>query len=1227
MQVVMQVDGVKSKTLRTVLIIVLISIHSIGLFSFNQTCEADGPPTLYVGEGELYTSIQDAIDNSSAGYRIVVYSGTYSGNLTIAHKLDLFGEDKSNTKIVGNGNVDVIKIYAANVNISHFTIENSGSTNNNAIIKAESGNSIITDNRISNGYHGILINNSNGHLIYDNEITNNNGDGVRLITSSLNDNISYNTITGNHNGIYLYISQSNNIYENKIQSNEGHGIFLNKTCHDARIKRNNVSNNNQNGIYLNDYSNSSIISNNEIYSNKESGIVLENCSVTTISNANTVNGNTNYGIMIVGSNNNVYNNIISYNKKDGVYLTADDNTTIFSNNAISHNTLAGIRLYNSTDGRIYGNEIYNNGQYGAYLDFFTKGNRIWNNYFHDNTQNAVDKSINLNTWQFTQSGPNIVGGPDISGNYWDDFDESIEEAYDNNNDGFADSAYAIYGSNKDNGPLLDVTPPSIDTPQVSPSSQSIGDYTNISVIVTDNTEVRNVYLVVTDPNEQTSNFSITQNKTGNTYFCNKQFLSVGNYSFRITAKDPRNWANSSNVTFYMHEGEPPIIVDNTLTTGSPYSSFTFNTTVTSSETSVSNVEVYVIWNHTGEWKNQSLNDITGNYFERTVSLNKSIDDLRYHFYARDTWGNAVTGENKTVTITDTQTPSIKIERYGSSFEDFPNSHTFGVTVTDDSAVSDVYIEYWYNGSNNMKSDMDYMGNNYYKKVIFSEVALDNIYCVIYANDTSGNSNNTKNPTAISGGPYSGSVLTEITFNGTDSFDLDGEITNYLWNFGDGTTGNISAPTHTYYSNGNYVITLTVTDNDDRTHTSTTQASIINFTKIETSDYTINSVSSTYNLNLTKKFYGYDTDGDGVVDTFFDPNDKLTSVHNCHVNISGIISFLLSVDDDEIPECLWNTFSDEITPVSYFKIQVDDDDIVEDDENEQATMTIIVDKANWIYIEVNDKYPDSPLTVERGDGDIIYSDMIWRKNGKIYVLDDPDTKYRFFFENIFPELENPIFSPVDGGLINENSTTITISYNTQVTIVYAAFGSSQIESNLVTTDNKVFTYTPLPYLDDGVYTLEIDAQALHGNDYVSSSTTYIYFAYAEPPQESFIEKNWMWIALGVTITILVTAFFAFKYKLVIIDDFIYIKNKKILPFFRTIIFGPVSVNVDSDNISKAEFYIDGKLKDALTNPPYLWKWNEKAYLKHTLETKIYDKEGNDTSSGEMMFYIFNPFKSR
>ena len=92
-----------------------------------------------------------------------------------------------------------------------------------------------------------------------------------------------------------------------------------------------------------------------------------------------------------------------------------------------------------------------------------------------------------------------------------------------------------------------------------------------------------------------------------------------------------------------------------------------------------------------------------------------------------------------------------------------------------------------------------------------------------------------------------------------------------------------------------------------------------------------------------------------------------------------------------------------------------------------------------------------------------------------------------------------------------------------------------------------------------------------------------------------------------------------------DDFIYIKIKKILPFFRTIIFGQVSVNANNTDIAKAEFYVDGKLKETLTSPPYLWKWDEKAFLKHTLETKVYDREGNSASSGEMTFYIFNPSK--
>jgi hypothetical protein len=78
----------------------------------------------------------------------------------------------------------------------------------------------------------------------------------------------------------------------------------------------------------------------------------------------------------------------------------------------------------------------------------------------------------------------------------------------------------------------------------------------------------------------------------------------------------------------------------------------------------------------------------------------------------------------------------------------------------------------------------------------------------------------------------------------------------------------------------------------------------------------------------------------------------------------------------------------------------------------------------------------------------------------------------------------------------------------------------------------------------------------------------------------------------------------------------------MPFFKPVIVGPMSIRIDDQNLRKAEFYVDGALKGETTTFPYLWQWNEKAFMKHTMETKVYDEEGNGISSGEMEFYIFN-----
>ena len=52
-----------------------------------------------------------------------------------------------------------------------------------------------------------------------------------------------------------------------------------------------------------------------------------------------------------------------------------------------------------------------------------------------------------------------------------------------------------------------------------------------------------------------------------------------------------------------------------------------------------------------------------------------------------------------------------------------------------------------------------------------------------------------------------------TFNGTTSFDNDGTVNSYAWNFGDGGTATGPNPSHNYTSGGDKTVTLSVTDDD------------------------------------------------------------------------------------------------------------------------------------------------------------------------------------------------------------------------------------------------------------------------------------------------------------------------------------------------------------------------------------------------------------------------------
>jgi PKD repeat protein len=67
-------------------------------------------------------------------------------------------------------------------------------------------------------------------------------------------------------------------------------------------------------------------------------------------------------------------------------------------------------------------------------------------------------------------------------------------------------------------------------------------------------------------------------------------------------------------------------------------------------------------------------------------------------------------------------------------------------------------------------------------------------------------------------PTSGTAPLLVTFTGTGT-DSDGTIASYAWTFGDGGTSALQNPTHSFASAGSFTASLTVTDNNGATGSS------------------------------------------------------------------------------------------------------------------------------------------------------------------------------------------------------------------------------------------------------------------------------------------------------------------------------------------------------------------------------------------------------------------------
>lgn len=361
--------------------------------------------TRYVGGSGPgnWTKIQDAIDNASAGDTIRVYDGTYFENVDVNKSVTLIGNGTGVTTINGSGWRDCVYIDTDWVNLTGFTITNSGSFLDNAGIKLENvQNCSIFGNELIKNSEGIMIIASSNNNITDNTCSFNDYTGIQVentIISCVNNLIFNNTCSNNGKGISLIASlvgliNNNKIINNTCKSNSLDGISSHYSNRNL-FMGNNCSNNNV-GIYINTYSFGNTVKNNFCSSNTWQGITMFGGPNLVIAN-NSCSYNGGDGLWLVGTTQgHIINNTCTNNLDDGILVWDECTGNTLKNNNCSDNEKRGISVYTSFKNRFENNSMYSNKKFGIQLY------DSHNNSFANNTCSENDNGIDV----FYQSSDN-----------------------------------------------------------------------------------------------------------------------------------------------------------------------------------------------------------------------------------------------------------------------------------------------------------------------------------------------------------------------------------------------------------------------------------------------------------------------------------------------------------------------------------------------------------------------------------------------------------------------------------------------------------------------------------------------------------------------------------------------------------------------------------------------------------------------------------------------------
>jgi len=705
-----------------------------------------------------FDKIQDGIDAVNESGMVYIYNGTYYENLIVDKTINLIGEEK-NTTIIDSQNVgDGIKIEANWVNISNLSITTHYIYPDYGINIDNYRNNISIYNCKMYGFHvGIEVKNSKDITLKDNHCSDCYG------------------------GLNVVFSYNITMIENNCSNNDWCGINI-------------------------QYSNNNTIDNSCCINNHNGGIRLCYSSSYNFASDNICLENNGHGIWIDDSSryNNLFNNTCNKNTNGIIIMdcTAGYNTLI--NNSCNSNDLRGIWLVRTTNNTVINNNVFSNSWWGIEL-IDSNCNYVFHNNII-NSRNAYDNGSNY--WD---------NGYPFGGNYWSDYTGS-----DNNNDGIGDIPFNISGGScRDNYPLMDLwdeiplmgAVKNLDTSEEFP-------WINLAIDDTDTLSGHSIYVT-----NGTYYENVVINKTINLIGEDKNITSIDGNKNSDVVNISADFVNFSNIKI-KHSGE---------------SGWSAGIKIHSNHTNVFNNIITNNWRGINLQDNSSNNIISSNIF---INNDRDGIDFQYSFMNIIS-SNIITNNNEGIelsyysnnnTIFDNfiseNYDGIEVHFYCSNNQIYENN----ITLNDDNSIdlqfysnnNNIFHNNMINNSNlsfdsgtNIWDDGYPSGGNYWDIYNGNDLNEDGI------GDTplniSGGSNKDwyplmelwdENP-PVSNFTYSINDKL-VLFNASTSFDRDGVIINYEWDFDDGSYGTGLEISHNYSSYGTYNVTLNVTDDDNKT---------------------------------------------------------------------------------------------------------------------------------------------------------------------------------------------------------------------------------------------------------------------------------------------------------------------------------------------------------------------------------------------------------------------------